>query len=259
MISGDPLGELDSASSGEATIPPLTTAAESRSREVGGSLFGLVVFLASFLAAMGAWLVGESGLLEVKPAIGEYEMMGQVIKDATFETRQAAAIQTSVRVYGIFGAVLGLLLGVVGGLSMSRPRSAIVGGVSGAIAGGLAGAVCSLVVLPLFYRFVGDRAGELIAAMLMHWGMWIAIGAAAGLALGLGRGDRSRRLARDLLGGALGAILGVVIYELVGAFAFPLADTVAPIASTWGGRLVAYVSLALAIASGLLFVERERR
>jgi hypothetical protein len=206
------------------------------------------VLLGALLAADGAWLVGESQVLNVTPAKVHYNMMGRDVIGETQETLQAAANKTASRVYGVYGALLGLALGVAGGLAAGRPGSAGVGAGVGLIAGAAAGTVAPLVVLPLYGRLAGDSVGELVAALLMHCGLWAPIGAAAGLALGVGLGERSRCL-RAALGGALGVVVGVGVFELLGALAFPLAKTCDPIAALALPRLLMFLLTALPAAA----------
>ena len=55
-----------------------------------------------------------------------------------------------------------------------------------------------------------------------------SVGAAGGLAFGIGLGGRDRWM-KSLLGGLVGAALATVVYELVGAIAFPTDKTELPI------------------------------
>ena len=83
----------------------------------------------------------------------------------------------------------------------------------------------------------------------MHCGLLTLIGAAAGLALVIGLGE-TRRLAHAALGGAIGAVVGAVVYDLIGAFALPFANTADPLATTAVARLLELVVPAIAIAVG---------
>ena len=75
--------------------------------------------------------------------------------------------------------------------------------------------------------------------MLVHGGIWGPIGAAGGLAFALGLGGGPRSAFRATLGGLVGASLGTVLFEIVGAWFFPLAKTAYPIAVGAGARLTA--------------------
>jgi hypothetical protein len=204
--------------------------------------------LGAVLAAVGTWLVGESGTLDVPPAKGQYRTMSGMVTGVTPETRQVAANKTAARVYGVYGAALGLALGVAGGLAAGQRGGAGTGAGVGAIAGAAVGAVAPLAVVPSYNRLAGEWAGSLGPALVMHSGLWAPIGATAGLALGLGLGGRARA-ARAALGGALGAVVGAGVYELLGAVAFPLAETTSARAATALPRLLALLLTALPAAA----------
>jgi hypothetical protein len=85
----------------------------------------------------------------------------------------------------------------------------------------------------------------------MHLGLWVLLGAAAGLAFGIGRTE-PRRWGITLVGGAIGAAMGTLLYEVLGAFLFPLAETSKPISEAWQTRLMAFLLVALATAAGIL-------
>ena len=229
------------------------------------------VLLGGLLAAIGAWLVGESKALEATAAKVKYSMMGTPVIGETQETRHAAANLTASRVYGVYGALLGMALGVAGGVAAGRAGSTVAGGGIGLIAGGAAGAAAPFLVVPLYLRLSGDSKGELVPALLMHCGLWTLIGAAAGLALAVGVGGRARfarthlggtlsasvdvhisptaaRLARAALGGALGMVIGIVIYEVLGGILFPLAGTSEPIAVAALPRLLMFLLTALPVS-----------
>lgn len=215
--------------------------------------------VAAAVAAAGiAWGLGEAGALTVKPAITLYMVMGATVLGPNGATRQAAEIRTSALTYGVFGALLGLGLGLAGGWSSGRGGRIGAASAGGAVAGGAAGAAASLAVLPLYFRWAGDRLGDPFLSLAMHAGLWAPLGAAAGLAfgLGLGRGG-ARGLAAAALGGLTGALLGTVAYDLLGAFNFPMAETVNPVAESRPARLATFLTLALFTAAGVLLGTRR--
>jgi hypothetical protein len=90
-------------------------------------------------------------------------------------------------------------------------------------------------------------------AMVVHGGIWAAVGAAGGLALGVGLGG-GRRIGRAALGGLLGAVAAAVIYIVIGGLAFPLSATHRPIALTWATRLLARLLVTSLAAAGAVWV-----
>jgi hypothetical protein len=205
--------------------------------------------VAALLAAAGAWLLGESRVARAVAADAAIPTMGQIVMAPTVATTQAAEIKNTVRTFGALGALLGLLLGLAGGLSRGNARAAWAAGASGLIAGGVTGAAGPLFVVRAFHHWQSEGADDLIVSMVMHSGLLTLLGAAAGLALAIGLGNK-RRFAHAALGGAIGAVVGAVFYDLIGAFAFPLANTAEPLATTAAARFAELIVPAIAIAVG---------
>jgi hypothetical protein len=209
-----------------------------------------------------AGLIGEAVSAFFHPAVVPTTLRGgTVVPAANNATSVTAAIQNAALASGLLGATLGLALGMAGGLARGDLRSATRAALVGLALGAIAGAGMGLSLGPIYYRNELHIADSLIWPMLLHGGVWGAAGAAGGLAFGLGLGGGARA-ARALLGGLMGALFGTVLYELVGAVAFPLARTVQPLALTWGPRVLARFSVAfLASVGAALAVDdpRERR
>ena len=98
----------------------------------------------------------------------------------------------------------------------------------------------------------------MIIGMLMHGVIWGPLGAAAGLAIAIGMGE-PRLIGRAMVAGLVGAVVGGVAFDLVGAFAFPLAKTDSPISQTWATRLLARLLVTVGTAACLATVARARR
>jgi hypothetical protein len=201
-----------------------------------------------------AGLVGEVVSSFFHPAVVPTTLRGgTVVPAASNATSVAAAIQNAALASGLLGATLGLALGMAGGLSRGDRRAATRAATRAALVGlalgAIAGAGMGLSLGPIYYRNELHIADSLIRPMLLHGGVWGAAGAAGGLAFGLGLGGGARA-ARALLGGLIGALFGTVLYEVVGAVAFPLARTVQPLALTWGPRVLARFSVAVFASVG---------
>jgi hypothetical protein len=145
------------------------------------------------------------------------------------------------------GAILGAFLGLVGGLARGAPRAGILASVAGGGLGAIAAAAAAHALLPVYYQYVGPQAESLVLPLLTHGGIWSAAGAAAGLALAIGLGGGGR-WARAALGGLVGGLVAAVVYDLVGAIAFPLDKTSQPVSATITTRLLAQITAALIIA-----------
>ena len=103
-------------------------------------------------------------------------------------------------------------------------------------------------LLPVYYRNVDLESRDLTYPLLTHGGIWAAVGAAAGLALGLGLGGRGRW--RGAMGGLLGGIAATMVYEPIGALAFPLDKTSEPVSATVLPRLFAHLAVGVLVAAG---------
>jgi hypothetical protein len=147
------------------------------------------------------------------------------------------------------GAILGAVLGVVGGIVGCSGWRGLSAGVVGAAFGGAVVAGASYGLLPNYFKNIDPQGSDLILPLITHGGIWAAAGTAAGLAFGLGLGGRGR-WARCALGGLLGGVAATMIYDVVGALAFPLDKTSQPVAATVVARLFAQLAVAVFVAAG---------
>jgi hypothetical protein len=109
----------------------------------------------------------------------------------------------------------------------------------------------------LFHRFLEQISDGVLVPMLLHGGLWGAIGAAGGLAYGWGlRGPRG--LARPLLGGVLGALLGAMAFEVIGVLALTTSGTTQPLPTTPIARMLAMVTLTMSTAAGAVWAIPSR-
>ncbi len=213
-----------------------------------------VAMLAMSLAVASAiltWILGETGLLTIKAAKISYSMMGTPAVGETGETRAVAEVRTTALTYGTLGGLLGLALGLSGSVSAVRRGSIWMAPIVGLIAGIAAGSLASLLLLRLYERWVVDNLEEILRSTILHCALWGPLSATAGLAFGLGLGGW--KTARRTIWTSLGCVvLFVVGYELIGAFALPLAETSGPVPGTWYARLFADVGVACFTAVGAL-------
>jgi hypothetical protein len=156
--------------------------------------------------------------------------------------------------FGVLGGLLGVGLGVAGGLIRRSIPGALLGGFVGLILGAAAGALPAVEIMPWYWRHRNDdpSALSLLTPLLVHLGLWSAIGLAAGLAFGIGCGSKPIRLFEAALAGLTGAMLGTFVYEMAGAFLFPMAHTTDPFSATSGTRLLARLCVAGFVGLGAL-------
>jgi hypothetical protein len=209
---------------------------------------------AGLIAGFASWLIGESFHGRFAPPEAR---TGRRLTPEQIQTRRRAidasqALEAAVA-FGSLGAVMGLALGLAGGCARGSPRAALIAAIAGSVFGGAAGAIIPRILLPVYFRVYNPDRDDLILALLIQGVIWSLIGAAAGAAFGLGLGDRGRAV-RALLGGLLGAAAGVLVYEMVGALAFPLDGTSDPISPTWRTRLFARLAVTIFTSAGAAIV-----
>src|SRR5262245_40984743 len=158
-------------------------------------IVGLVVGVLS-------WLAGEvAGHAFAARRVLTTNRRGVQVLAATDRTAADAEVKNVALSSGLFGALLGTALGAAGGLGRRSAAAARRAALIGLGAGALAATGMALAIVPQYYRwYLRLRPEGLIPPLLMHGGIWGAIGAAGGLAFGLGLGGR-RQAARALLGG----------------------------------------------------------
>ena len=196
---------------------------------------------AGLLAGLIAWAIGEATLVPE----ASYENKKEKIHVAL----SVAGIRNGTISFGALGAVAGLVLGMAGGLIGRSALRTIAAGATGLLLGGGVGVTLSRLILPIYYEH--SASGELTYSLMVHGGIWLAVGAAAGLAFGIGLGGWRGAL-RGILGGACAALLAAVIYEFAGGIMFPLALTDRPISRTWESRLLARLLVTVLTAVGVV-------
>jgi hypothetical protein len=251
----EPLAASPRPESAGVSAPPPAIGTAARADEVPfhlGDLRRLAV-AAAILAGVVAWLGGEAihGRYDA-PLLDSFnprsKEMGAMVASAT--------IREAMRAFGMLGAALGLAMGLAGGIARRSGAAAFAAGGLGLILGAVAGAGSVVELVPYYLKYVNRDGDDLIWPLLTHGGLWSAVGAAGGLALGVGLGGW-RRTGRALLGGLIGALAAVLVFEVVGPLAFPLAKTGEPISETWGSRLFARLAVAILAAAGAVLAVQD--
>jgi hypothetical protein len=210
---------------------------------------------AGLVAGFASWGIGEvtHGRLAPPDLVNVASPSGGGLPASQVQklegAKRSAQMLDAALVFGSLGAALGLTLGWAGGSARRSARSAWKAAVVGFLLGGAAGGTSIGAVLPVYFRTFDPDKNELILGLVFHLLISAAAGAAGGAAFGVGLGDR-RRGARAVLGGLLGAAAGALVYQVVGAIAFPLDGTSKPISATWVTRLFARLAVAILAAAG---------
>jgi hypothetical protein len=215
---------------------------------------------AGLLAGVAAWLVGEA-ILEAHRSV----LSPKVGRDVDAEAVRKFARATLTSASGTFtalGAILGLSLGMAGGLARRSASAGFRAALLGCVVGAIGGGSSSLLILPYFFKNQDPHSPDLMLPLLTIGSICAAVGATGGLAFGVGLGGRDRWV-KSLVGGLLGAGLGAVVYEVVGAIAFPSDRTDLAISFTPVTRAMLHVlaatlaAVGAALALGLSFKKRD--
>lgn len=224
----------------------------------------LLLLLAGLLAGALSAGLGEATREYFSPELKLQERQGNKMMEPTPETSIRATLKNGALANAELGALLGLALGLAGGLARRSVRVAAAAALCGAALGTVLGAATSLGLIPLFYvakHFTASTEPDLSMSLVLHAGIWASLGAAGGLAFAIGLGEHCR-LGRAVIGGFLGAFVATLLYEVLGAVAFPLSGTGEPIAENWAPRVLARILIpvlsALAIGKFTLAPPRSK-
>ena len=205
-------------------------------------------------AALVSWLLIETTLDSFKPMATPKGSRSSPFLAPGAEERATAGTRNAALAMGLMGASLGLSLGLAGGLARQSARAGAVAALLGMVLGAATGAGAAVAAVPLASRIQerdpGNMSAEMASSLLVHGLPWAAVGAVGGLVFGIGLRGRAHAW-RGLLGGLMGAIAGAFFYEIIGALALPGSKIIAPIAATWGVRLLAQVLAVILAAAGV--------
>jgi hypothetical protein len=168
------------------------------------------------------------------------------------ESQQLADTLNATLAFVILGGVTGLVMGIAGSLSgRSTERAGIVGlaalvaGAAGAIVGFLA----ARALIPFFFRGLVPDRNDLLTPIMIHGGIWMAIGAVGGLAFAIGM-RCWKRLPDVVAGACFGALLATFVFHALSGTLFPMSGSTEPVANTWIVRLLALFLVPVLIAVG---------
>jgi len=204
---------------------------------------------AGVAAGLVSWLAGELAHDVFKPRLYETEVMGMKTMQPTALSQNAADSKNARLAMSILGCITGLALGVAGGLADRSPSRAVTVGLAGAAAAGPIAALASWALLPFFFRSFVPDPEDVLPPILIHGGIWAAIGAIGGAAFAIGAG-RVRRAALAVVGACVGACLASVVFHVFSLAIFPDSRSTEPLASSSFVRLLAALVVTVLIAIG---------
>jgi hypothetical protein len=243
--SGSSLGEAEGSIS--------TTSARSAQRTGGLASRGqmwAIVLASGAAAAVVSWLAGELAHGAFKPRLFLVTSMGVSALEPSRESQRAADVKNSTFVFAILGGVTGLAMGLAGGLAVRSPARSLKVGLGALGVGALVGALASLALVPLFFRELIPDTNDLLSPILIHGGIWTAIGAVGGIAFAIGMGKSMRRFADAIAGACFGAVLATIIYHALAAAVFPAAKSTDALANTAMVRFLAMSLVPILVAIG---------
>ena len=213
--------------------------------------------MAGIAAGLIAWGTGEILRLSFAPPahlVGALERSVELLRE-----QNKADLGNAMVAFGLLGSATGMALGIAGGLSRRSIRASAIAGGVGLLAGVATGVGSTRLVAPILARNPVLVSENVLAAILFNGIVWSAVGSAGGLAFAIGRGDRRGMMARSLFGAVTGAILGVVLFNFLGAIAFPLARTDRLIPLTTESRFLARMMAGVLVGLGVALAVRGPR
>jgi MFS family permease len=218
-----------------------------------------VLIVGILLVVVGAWIAANLAdrLRFIENVESGVKLPGRRLESHAKRLNIGLATQNAAVAYALVGAILSLILGVTAGCFQGRfsiPR-VLAAGLVGIVLGASFGAASSYGLTPIYFHRL--ETADVTLTLLIHLGIWTAVGAASGVAFGVG--SRSRDvLVRSLVGGITGAALGTLLFDIFGAF-LPLARTERPLSEEAGTRLAANIVLCLCVAIGIVVVASQTR
>jgi hypothetical protein len=208
----------------------------------------LMSLFAAIVAGFISWGAAEPLIEHFKPEIHTVEKYGVASRLPTEASLIASEIKNAALAFSILAGTLGLLMGLAGGLARSNFRTGSAAAACGLFLGVATAIGTSCLLIPFFQSHFDKVEQGLMVPLLMHGGIWGAIGGVGGLAMGIGLGGWDR-IIRCFAGGLAGGLFGAVVYELAGAALFPLDKTYLPLSESASSRLLARLAVTLCVAA----------
>jgi hypothetical protein len=208
-----------------------------------------IALAAGVAAGLVSWLAGEGVHGIFRPQVFPVKVVFITYIQPTIASLNAADLKNATLVFTILGAVTGLAMGIAGGLVGRSLSRGLVVGLGGLAAGGLVGGLASLGLLPLSFRRVVPNPNDLLSPILIHAGIWMAIGAVGGLAFAVGM-RCARRSVDAVVCACLGAFLATLVYHGLGEALFPDAGSTELVATSTFVRFLAVFLVTVLISCG---------
>ena len=216
-----------------------------------------IALSAGVAAGLVAGLAGEFVHNIFKPQVFPIKVAFTTYIQPTAVSMNTADLKNATVVFTILGGITGLAMGIAGGFAGRSLSRGLVVGLGGLVAGGLVGALASLGLLPLFYRRLVPDPNDLLSPILIHGGIWMAIGAVGGMAFAIGM-KCGRGIFNAVAGACCGALIATILFHGAGEALFPDAGSTAAVATLASVRLLAVFLVTVLIAFGTAWGVRGR-
>jgi hypothetical protein len=209
-----------------------------------------IALVAGIVAGLLAWVGGELAQDTFKPRLYEVpNVFGAVSMQPTGASTNVAEYKNASLAFAILGGVTGLVMGLAGGVAGRSVGRGVIVGLGAQAVGALVGALASLVLLRFFYRGLVPDLNDLWLPVLIHGGIWMAIGAVGGFAFALGKGS-ARRLQAAIGAAVASGFFASILFQTLSARLLPDAESTGPMAGSASARLLAMLSVTVLIAIG---------
>lgn len=200
-------------------------------------------------AGILSWIIGEFTLNAFRPRLFTVTVLTQTFVQPTTESMNIANRKNAILGFAIFGSVVGLAMGIAGGIASRSVARGITAGLGGVAVGATVATLASILLLRLYYRGHVPDPNDLLTPIMVHGGIWAAIGAVGGLAYGVSVGA-GRRLPQAIEGACVGAFFATVLFHLICGVFFPESRFAEPIGGESLIRLLSRLLVSVLIAVG---------
>jgi hypothetical protein len=250
---------MESSDSGSTTGQDETTTAPAKTAVVEEAApprthrqVWIIALSAGVAAGVLSWAIVEATHGYFRPRLYQVSALGLTTMRPSSESQQLADTLNATLAFVILGGVTGMVMGFAGALSgRSTERAGMVGlaALAAGAAGAIVGFLASKVLIPFFYRGLVPDRNDLLTPIMIHGGIWMAIGAVGGLSFAIGM--RCWKRVSDVIAGAcFGALLATFCFHALSGTLFPMSGSTEPVANTWIVRAMAMFLVPVLIAVG---------
>ena len=181
-------------------------------------------------AGIISWIAVEFTKGAYKPELVKQVVISGTFIQPTLVTQSVADTKNAILSFALLGGVMAFAMGLAGGLAARSIVRGLVVGLIGATIGALVGAGVTRLVLPFFYRRLAPDPNDVMTPILIHGGIWTAIGAVSAIAFAIGIKAR-RDFFYIVVNACVAAFSASFLYHTAAEGLFPTANSSEPIAS----------------------------